>query len=103
MSKPTNVPSPEILIRIELLEKKLTTFGDHLFRLSESVMNLDQEHSDRFREAFDRIKNLELAVFPDLLTDLESLHKVIGGTGVPAKNNPYDRRDFSSKNIEDKD
>jgi hypothetical protein len=95
MSETTNEPLAEILIRIELLEQKLKNFGDHLFRLSENFMNHREEQSDKFRDAYDRIKNLEVAVFPNLFKDIESVHKIIGGTGVPKKNNPLDRKKTS--------
>src|SRR5258708_3715388 len=95
MSEPTNEPLAEVLMRIELLEQKLRNFGDHLFRLSENFMNHCEEQSDRFRDAYDRIKNLEVAAFPNLFKDIESVHKIIGETGVPEKNNPLDRKKTS--------
>ena len=54
--------------------------------------------SDRHESAFERIKNLEVAVFPNLLSDIERVHQIIGGQGVPAEKNPLDSRKSSAKN-----
>jgi hypothetical protein len=44
------------------------------------------------QEAFERIKNIEFAVFPRLACDLQQLHRVIG-EGDNKANQPLDRRD----------
>lgn len=89
---PKEPTTKELLDRIVRLEKRLTLFGDHLHGLSESFMDDHKAQADRFDTAFERIKNLEVSVFPNLLADIESVHQIIGGNGVPAEENPLDSR-----------
>jgi hypothetical protein len=88
----TNPTMKELLKRLDRLEKKVALFGDHLYSLSQDFMDHRAAQADRFESAFERIKNIEVSVFPNLLNDIESVHQIIGGEGVPAEKNPLDKR-----------
>jgi len=87
----------EVLKRIDRLEKRLGRLGDHLYDLSQSLMDHRESQADRLGSAFERIKNIEVSVFPHLMNDIESVHQIIGGDGVPAEDNPLDSRKTSPR------
>ena len=74
------------------LERKLALIGDRLAHITEDFLDLRQDYIDRLESAFERIKNLEVSVFPNLLDDIERAHQIIGGDGPPAERNPLDIR-----------
>jgi len=82
----------ELLERIVLLERKVTRLSGHLSNLWDAFMDHRALQSDRFESGFERIKNLEVSVFPNLLKDIERVHQIVGGNGVPAEKNPLDSR-----------
>jgi hypothetical protein len=101
MAESTEPPTTrEALERIERLEKRLKLLDKHLFQLWDDFMDFRKAQGDRFESAFERIKNLEVSVFPNLRNDIESVHQIIGGNGVPADGNPLDSRKTSPRNNE---
>src|SRR5580704_6389491 len=62
----------DLLKRIDHLEKRLALLGDHLYSLSQDFMDHRATQAERLESAFDRIKNIEVCVFPNLLNDIES-------------------------------
>jgi len=75
--------------RFETLELKLKQFGGHLSNLWSDFMDQRAAVSDRFGAAFERIMTLELFVFPNLLSDMASVHQIIG---FNAEMSPLDSR-----------
>jgi len=88
----------EILKRVEILEKKLARLGDYLYQLSEIGMDRQKVDAANFESAFERIKNIEVAVFPNLLDDIRCVHQIVGGNGVPADEHPLDKRNTPARN-----
>lgn len=82
----------EFLKKFRALELKIQNNGEQLLRLGDIVFADIKNHDDRFDCAFERIKGLEVTVFPNLLKDIESVHRIVGGDGVPGKRNPLDYR-----------
>jgi hypothetical protein len=95
---PDNATTKELLERrIFLLERKVTRLGEHLSALWDSFMEERRDQDERHARTFERIKNLEVAVFPNLPKDIERVHQIIGGDGVPAEKNPLDSRKTSPR------
>ena len=67
--------------------KALKVYADFDKNLMEHCLRHDEE----FSNAWDRIKNLEYAVFPNLARDIEALHNIIG-EGEDWRKNPLDTR-----------
>ncbi|HEY1757672.1 MAG TPA: hypothetical protein VGG72_20030 [Bryobacteraceae bacterium] len=86
----------EVVHRLAVLEKKVKRFGYHLARLSQNFIDDRAATAERFEHSFERIKGLEVSVFPHLANDIESLYRIIGGRGVPAETNPLDVRQVDS-------
>jgi len=78
--------------RLSVLEQKIRRFGDHLSNLWDDFTDHRTAQADKFESAFERIKGLEVSVFPELPLDIERVHQIIGGNGVPAEPNPLDTR-----------
>jgi hypothetical protein len=78
--------------RFETLELKVRRFGDNLFNLWTDFMDRRSVVSDWFGDAFERIMHLEFFVFPNLLSDMASVHKIIG---FNAELSPLDSRKTS--------
>ena len=93
-----DLTTKEVLKRIDILEKKLARLTDYLYQLSEISMDRHKAQATDFESAFERIKNIEAAVFPNLLNDIRSVHQIIGGNGVPAEEHPLDNRNASPRN-----
>lgn len=81
-----------ILQRLSAFEKqaKLRTASSVAF--GEALMDQQDSLKERIDHAFERLKGLEVYVFPNLINDIESVHRIIGGDGVPATPNPLDVR-----------
>src|SRR5579862_177057 len=90
-----NLPQEELLARIAKLEaevarltevvnessemrKKLGRFTGKVNALWEGFIEYRSERNKWFEDAFDRIMNLEMFVFPNLVRDLDSVHSIIG-------------------------
>lgn len=93
-----DLATKEILKRVDILEKKLARLGDYLYQLSEIGMDHQKVEAANFESAFERIKNIEVAVFPNLLNDISCIHDIVGGNGVPAEDHPLDKRKTSARN-----
>lgn len=81
-----------------LLRQRLMALEDKLERviiLSKNMDQLNAKHctllSREVHEAFDRIKHLELTVFPNLARDIQDVHDIIG-EGENKADNPLDHR-----------
>lgn len=86
----------ELELQHTKLEMEVRRNGLRLSRLWNYVMDHLSESwaktTERIDNAFDRIKNIERSVFPNLMNDIESVHKIIGGDGIPGQPNPLDSR-----------
>jgi hypothetical protein len=103
----------ELLARIAKLEADVARLAEraelvkNFSRLKAKVdvlwdgfMEYRNERNKWFEDAFDRIMNLEMFVFPKLFTDMSSVHRIIG---LEADKNPLDSREtFPSKNNPDR-
>lgn len=82
--------------RLEQLNEKYQRSVNGLMGLHDVLnkhrMRMDAESDD----AFERIKNIELALFPRLIRDMRHLYSVIGDH-EPKAYNPLDFRDRSKK------
>ena|ERR1700730_13610635 len=96
--------------KIYQLEQKIASLQERLAKLAEkqqrdvtALMGLD-DVLDKHRksltaelcDAFDRIKHIELSLFPRLARDMNNLYDVIGDEDTKAYN-PLDFRDPSKK------
>jgi hypothetical protein len=75
--------------KFETLELKVKQLSGHLSNLWSDFMDQRAAVSGRFEAAFERIMNLELFVFPNLLRDMASVHHIIG---FNAEMSPLDSR-----------
>jgi RPA family protein len=78
--------------RVDFLEKQLERsvktshgFDEALCEGQELLKKSTDEAHEGIRDAFDRIKNIEAAVFPNLISDLQQLHNVIGSSTSQAE------------------
>jgi len=85
--------------RVRELEAQIEKLNARANRIVKLGMDFDQLNSrhckilDReVREAFDRIKHLELTLFPNLGHDIRAVHDIIG-EGEDRADNPLDHRD----------
>jgi predicted nucleic acid-binding Zn-ribbon protein len=69
------------------IQRVMTLAGDSDEALRKYCRLLDRDQKD----AFDRIINLELTVFPNLQRDMNDVYKAIG-EGEDKADNPLDRR-----------
>lgn len=77
--------------RVEKLEKSLNRLGNMYVEYNE-LLNVQLKTIERDQEyLFERLKNLELKVFPHLAEGITHLHGIIGD-GDDKANNPFDRR-----------
>lgn len=88
----------ELLAKIERLEQRLEAQAFDLQRLAKACMGYDEQldrhckiHDGQIADAYGRIINLELKVFPNLARDMAGLHDVIGDADGRA-DHPLDRR-----------
>ncbi len=89
--------------RIAALEVRLGKLTDKQQRDVKALMGLD-DVLDKHRkgidadltDAFDRIKNIEFTLFPNLIRDMRQLYRVIGDHEAKAFD-PLDFRDPSKK------
>lgn len=95
---PDDLPHSDSAARLARLEGKLEALSFDLNRLAkvnfDSHVQFDKHLHIIERElsdAFGRIKNLELTVFPNLAHDITQLRDVIG-KGEDTSENPLDRR-----------
>jgi hypothetical protein len=86
---------------VTTLARRLQTLEQRVDKIARIGMKFDEangRHCTRLQQgqddAFDRITNLELAVFPDLARDIQDVHDIIG-EGDNRANQPLDRRDRS--------
>jgi hypothetical protein len=63
---------------VKSVERKGKRLGDLLFDLCKSFIEYRRDQSKSFQEAFERIVNLEMQVFPNLVRDMKSVHRIIG-------------------------
>jgi hypothetical protein len=96
-STETQTTKDDVGERLDRIEKRLKLFDKHLFQLWDDFIDVRNAQTDRVNDAFERIKNIEVSVFPNLLKDIDSVHEIIGGNGVPADNNPLDSRKTSPR------
>lgn len=82
----------ELIDRLSRLEKTVERRAASYVAFAQALMDERAMQSDRFENVFERIKGLEVTVFPNLLHDIESVHRIVGGDGVPAKPSPLDIR-----------
>ena len=71
----------------EGLAKCYEVLGGYITTLEKYVLAMDRDLAD----ARDRIKNLELTVFPNLAKDIKQVHDIIGDSGDKSEN-PLDKR-----------
>lgn len=93
-----DVTTQEVLERIDILERKLARFGDYLYQLSQISIDREAANADKFESAFERIKHVEVTVFPNLLKDLSRIHQIVGGSGIAA-DHPLDKRKISPRKV----
>ena len=104
-SSPTPTSLSELLDRIVRLEKQVAKIDEEFTRFfeiyskaasgfgkfDELLMHHCNSHDRQFEEAWARIKNLELTVFPNLAHDITALNKIIP-TGESDPENQLDTR-----------
>jgi hypothetical protein len=105
----TNRTNEELHARLAKLEAevaRLTEIADESLKLMKTVGRLEpkldvlwdgfleyrSKRNEWFKDAFDRIMNLEMFVFPNLVRDMQSVHRIIGPEG---EESPFDTRKTS--------
>ena len=88
--KPPYTPE-ELTEKVDRIEEFLTkcydVLGGYITTLEKYVLAVDRDLAD----ARDRIKNLELTVFPNLAQDIKQVRDIIGDGGDKSEN-PLDKR-----------
>lgn len=90
----------QLLARLARLEKRIDTLAVGMTRHVKTAREYDEAlarqggmASAEIRDAFERIINLELKVFPNLAGDIDQLHGIIGdGDANHRAQNQLDRR-----------
>jgi hypothetical protein len=81
----------KLAARVDALQQQLDKLNAVLLKLDDIyTANFDILHRERCG-AFERIKNIELFVFPHLRADISELNDILG-EGDPELFNPLDRR-----------
>lgn len=78
--------------RLSSLETKVARRAASAVAFNDALMDDRATVASRIDHAFERIKGLEVSVFPNLLRDIETVHRIIRGDGVSVKPNPLDSR-----------
>jgi len=85
--------------RISKLEAEIEKLNARADRIAKVGMGFDETNAryckllnKELAEAFDRIIHLELALFPNLASDIGAIHDIIG-EGEDRADNPLDHRD----------
>ena len=83
--------SKKLEARVDLLESCLTRQIETAHGFDEALKRYCDKLDGELTDAFGRIKNIELKFFPNLASDLDQLHRVIGEP-PPEKECPHERR-----------
>ena len=94
MSERSEVDNRQLVKRFETLELKVKRFGGHLSNLWSDFMDQRSAASGYLDAAFERVMNLELFIFPNLLRDMANVHEIIG---FNAEISPLDSRKTSPR------
>ena len=82
----------ELTERVNVLDEGIAkvydVLGGYITILEKYVLAMDRDLAD----ARDRIKHLELAVFPNLGKDIKQMRDIIGDGGDDKSENPLDKR-----------
>lgn len=74
LSEQAQTERAQLLGRIERLAAKVSDSDDLLLKVSKEVL----DKREWWKDAYDRIMNIEMFVFPNLVRDLQSVHRIIG-------------------------
>lgn len=98
LERPEDSSTKELLYRISQLETAMAVFTEKLdkaVRHNSNMHRLNIQHRELIEsdlvDAFERIKNIELKVFPNLAEDIIHLNDIIGEGNGKAWN-PLDQR-----------
>jgi predicted nuclease with TOPRIM domain len=83
--------APRLRDRVEALEKEVASLEKMQHRLVEHYSGIVQELASDCTEIYQRLKNLEYSVFPNLAADMIQAHKIVPFTDK-LDNGDLDRR-----------
>lgn len=81
-----------IMKRLARVETRLGYHDEHISALFNCSEAQTEEYDQRIDCAFERVKALEVAIYPNLRNDIGSIYRIIGGDGIGMTPNPLDRR-----------
>lgn len=74
LSEQAQTEKAQMLGRIERIAAKVSDLHDFVLMVSKEVL----AKREWWKDAFDRIMNIEMFVFPNLVSDLQAVHRIIG-------------------------
>jgi hypothetical protein len=87
-----DVTMKDVLKMFEILDARLSRFGDHLSYYANSLADHKQHVADAHKRTFERIKDIEAFIWPNLAADSDRVYEILGTQSIPAEDNPLDSR-----------
>jgi len=78
--------------QLRMLEIRLKEESSHLHKLWVGSLRSRADIFNRFERVWERIKGMEVKVFPNLQNDVDKICQILGTDGVPAEPNSLDSR-----------